>query len=55
MNPHVGVERGAPVEGFPARLALVRLLVRVDDLVPAERGRLAEALSADLAHERAGA
>ena len=38
----MGVEGGAPVEGLPAGLALVGLLVRVDYLVAAERGRLHE-------------
>ena len=42
MYPHVGVEGGAPVEGLPAGLALVGLLVSVDYLVAAERGRLHE-------------
>lgn len=45
----------SPVEGLAARPALVRLLVGVDDLVPAQRRRLAEALPAHLADERAGA
>ena len=35
VDPHVGVEGGAPVEGLPTGHALVGLLVGVDDLVPA--------------------
>ena len=36
VDPHVGVEGGAPVEGLPAGHALVGLLVSVDDLVSAQ-------------------
>ena len=51
VDPHVGVEGGAPVEGLPAGPALVRLLVGVDDLVPAEGGGLSEAFTTNLTHE----
>ena len=51
VDPHVGVEGGASVEGLSARLALVRLLVRVDDLVAAERRGLAEALATHFTDE----
>jgi len=37
VDPHVRVQRRAAVEGLSARTALVRLLRRVDDLVPAKR------------------
>ena len=33
VDPHVGVEGGAPVEGFPTGSTLVGLLVSVNDLV----------------------
>ena len=36
VDPHVGVEGGAPVEGLPTGHALVGLLVSVDDLVSAQ-------------------
>ena len=36
VDPHVGVEGRAPVEGFPTGPALVGLLVSVDDLVSAQ-------------------
>ena len=36
VDPHVGVEGGAPVEGLATGHALVWLLVGVDDLVPAQ-------------------
>lgn len=52
VYPRVRVERGAAVESFATRSARVRFLLRVDDLVPAEGRRLAEALAADLADER---
>ena len=42
-----------PVECLSAGLALVRLLVGVDDLVAAERRRLPEPLPAHLADEGA--
>ena len=53
VDPHVGVEGGAAVERLAAGAALVRLVVRVDDLVAAQSGRLAEPLAADLANEGA--
>ena len=49
------VEGGAAVESLAARAALVRLLVRVDDLVAAQRRRLSEPLPAHLADEGPGA
>ena len=36
VDAHVGVQRGAPIEGFAAVGALMRLLRRVDDLVAAK-------------------
>lgn len=48
MNAQVGVERGATVERLATGLALVRLLLRVNDLMPAKGARLAESLSAHL-------
>ena len=55
VDAHVGVQRGAPIEGLAAVDALMRFLRRVDDLVAAKGGRLAKALSADLADEGPGA
>ena len=55
MNSDVGIERGTAIEGLAARLTLVRLVGRVDDLVTAQRRRLSEALSAHFAHKRPGA
>ena len=52
VYPHVGVEGGAPVERLPTGQTLVRLLVGVDDLVPAEGRGLSESFTADLADER---
>lgn len=37
VDSHVRVQRGAPVEGLATGAALVRLLRRVDDFVPAQR------------------
>jgi len=48
----VCVERGAAVEGFAARLAFVRFFGRMNDLVAAERGRLAETFTAHFTDER---
>ena len=36
VDPHVGVEGGAPVEGLPTGHTLVWLLVGVDNLVSAQ-------------------
>ena len=55
VDPVVGVEGGTPVEGLAAGETLVRLLVGVDDLVPAKRRCLTEPLPAHLAHKRPGA
>lgn len=52
VDARVRVERRAAVERFTARVARVRFLLGVYDLVSAERGRLAEPLAADLADER---
>jgi hypothetical protein len=46
------VLQSVPVEGFATNIALVRLLISVDDLVAAECGRLAEAFATNLAHKR---
>lgn len=54
VDPHVGVEGGAPVEGLPTGHALVWLLVGVDDLVSAQSGGLSEAFPAYFAHKRSG-
>ena len=54
MNPHVGVEGGAPVEGFAASPAFVRFVRGVNDLVPAECRSLPKALSANLTNKRPG-
>ena len=54
VDPHVGVEGGAPVERLPTGQTLVRLLVGVDDLVPAEGRGLSESFTADLADKRSG-
>ena len=54
VDPHVGVEGGAPVEGLPTGHALVWLLVGVNDLVPAQSGGLSEPFPADFTHKRSG-
>ena len=54
VYPHVGIEGGAPVEGLPTGQTLVRLLVGVDDLVPAQGRGLSESFTADLADKRSG-
>ena len=54
MDSHVGVEGGAPVEGFATGHALVGLLVGVNDLVPAQSGGLSEPFTAHFAHKRSG-
>jgi hypothetical protein len=48
MNTNVCVERGAAVERLATGLTLVRLLLRVDDLMAAESARLPEAFAAYL-------
>lgn len=48
VNADVRVERRRAVEGLAAGGALVRLVRRVDDLVPAQRRRLPESFSAHL-------
>ncbi len=55
VDPHVRVQRRAPVEGLAARPALVRLLRRVDDLVPAKCRSLSEAFATDFADKRSSA
>lgn len=52
VDAGVRIERRAAVERFTARVARVRFLLGVYDLVSAERGRLAEPLATDLADER---
>lgn len=52
MDPHVGVQGGAPVEGLATGLAFVRFFGRVNDLVAAQGRSLPEAFAADLADER---
>ena len=54
VYPHVGVEGGAPVEGLTTGHTLVWLLVGVNDLVPAQSGRLSEAFPADFADKGSG-
>ena len=54
VDPHVGVEGGAPVEGLTTGHTLVWLLVGVNDLVPAQSGRLSEAFPADFADKGSG-
>ena len=54
VDPHVGVEGGAPVEGLPTGHALVGLLVSVDDLVPAQSRGLSEPFTAHFANEWPG-
>lgn len=51
----VGVQGRAAVESFVTGRTFVRLLRRVDDLVPAQGARLAKTFSADLADEWPGA
>lgn len=48
VDAHVRVQRRRPVEGLTASGALVRLVRRVDDLVPAQRRRLSESFAAHL-------
>lgn len=51
MDSNVRVKRRTAVERFAARGALVRLLLRVNDLVSTQGARLPEALAANLADE----
>ena len=48
VNAYVSVERRGPVERLATYATDVRLLCRVDDLMPTERGRLTEAFRTDL-------
>lgn len=52
VDAPVRVQGRAPVESFAAGRTLVRLLRRVDDLVPAQSARLAKPFPAYLADER---
>ena len=54
MDPHVGVEGGASVEGLATGHALVRLLIGVDDFVSAESGGLTETLPTNFTNKRSG-
>lgn len=51
MNSDVRVEGGGTVESLTACGALVRLLCRVDDFVPAKSGRLPESFATDFTDE----
>lgn len=54
VDPRVRVQRGTPIESFAALVALVWLLLCVNDLVAAQRTSLAKPLSADFADKRPG-
>lgn len=51
VDTHVRVERRAPVECLSALVTLMRLLLCVDNLVPAQSTGLTEAFSAHFTHE----
>ena len=55
MNAHVRVERAATVECFPACATFMGFLLGVDNLMTAQRTRLAEPFATNLADEGSGA
>ena len=52
VNTNVSVESGGSVKSFSANVTLMRLFFRMDDLVPAKRACLPEALAAYFTLER---
>ena len=53
VDPHVGVQCGASVEGFTTSVAFVWLVIGVDDFVAAKSGGLTKAFATYLTYEGA--